>query len=317
MKRLTGPIAAGLLLLLAGVAQAAEPLIDVAWVKANLGKPGIVLLDVRGKLDNNSKATYLREHIPGAIYTDYLEDGWRVKDANGTIAMLPDVAKLEKLIGGLGIGNDSHVVIVPNGAQALDMGTATRIYWTFKVLGHDNVSILDGGMMAWTKEVDAKSKKPVNPLEKGANTLPAKSFKGTLNEAMVATKDEVEAARQNGVLLVDNRPNDQYLGVNRHGKSKRSGTIPGAKNLPENWLTANGGGSFRDRDSLQTLYAAADVPTSGRQITFCNTGHWASLGWFVSSELLGNKDVIMYDGSMVEWSGDDKLPIQSLVKVNN
>jgi len=225
--------------------------------------------------------------------------------------MLAPVDKLEKLIGGLGIGNDSHVVIVPNGGKAVDVGTGTRIYWTFKVLGHDNVSLLDGGMVAYTKEIDKASKKPVNPLAKGAVKIEPKAFTASLRKEMLVTKDDVAAAQKSGsVSIIDHRPHNQYLGINQHGKAKRAGTIPGSSNVPENWLTKNGGGSFRSKGSLEKLYSAADVSTSGAQINFCNSGHWASLGWFASHELLGNKEAKMYDGSMLEWAADDSMPME-------
>jgi len=315
VKKLLRLLLLGCFIAMVGLVEAAQPLVDSEWVKANIGKSGVVFLDVRGRLAGKSKSDYLRAHIPGAVYTDYLKDGWRIKDGNGTVGMLPPVAKLEKLIGGLGIGNGDHVVVVPNGGKALDMGTATRIYWTFKVLGHDNVSILDGGMLAYTKAVDKKTGKPVNPLEKGAVKPVAKRFKGNLRKEMIATKDDIKNVLGSGVPLIDNRPNNQYVGVNRHGKAKRNGTIPGARNLPENWLTRNGGGQFRPKAELEQLYAAAGVPTSGEQITFCNTGHWASLGWFASSEILGNKQTRMYDGSMVEWTADSSLPMEQKVQV--
>lgn len=316
MKKLMQVLLLGFYIAAVGAVQAAQPLVDSDWVKANIGKPGVVFLDVRGRLAGKSKSDYLRAHIPGAVYTDYLKDGWRIKNSNGTVGMLPPVAKLEKLIGSLGIGNDDLVVIIPNGGKALDMGTATRIYWTFKVLGHDEVSILDGGMLAYTKAVDKKTKKPLNPLEKGSVKPVAKVFKGSLRKEMIATKEDVKRVLGSDMPLIDHRPNNQYVGVNRHGKAKRNGTIPGAKNLPENWLTRNGGGQFRPKSELEQLYAAAGVPTSGEQISFCNTGHWASLGWFASSEILGNKQARMYDGSMVEWSADSSLPMEQQVKIN-
>jgi thiosulfate/3-mercaptopyruvate sulfurtransferase len=313
MRKILQILVLGGLLAVFGLVQASQPLVDVDTVKASIGKPGVVLLDVRGGLSGNSKTTYLREHIPGAVYTDYLKDGWRDKDKNGTPGMLPAVEKLEKLIGGLGIDNSTHVVIIPQGAKALDMGTATRIYWTFKVLGHDNVSILNGGMVAYTKAVDEKTKKPLNPLDKGMVTPTPKVFKANLREDMIVTKADVEAAIGSSVVLVDNRPNDQFVGVNRHGKAKRNGTIPGSLNLPENWITQNNGGMFRSKQELENLYAAAGVPTSGEQISFCNTGHWASLGWFATHEILGDQQAKMYDGSMVEWSADQNVPIEQKV----
>lgn len=299
-----------------GVANAAEPLVDVDWVKSNIGKPDIVFLDVRGAIAGKSKTDYLRAHIPGAVYTDYLKDGWRSADKGGTPGQLSPVPKLEALIGGLGIDNETHVVIVPNGGKAVDVGTATRIYWTFKVLGHDNVSLLNGGMTAYTQDVDKSTKKPVNPLEKGTTEISAKTFKASLREEMLVTKEDVVAAQKAGTLIVDHRPSDQFMGINKHGKAKRSGTIPGAVNLPESWLTKNGGGAFREASSMGKLFQAANVSTDSEQINFCNSGHWASLGWFASHELMGNKGAKMYDGSMLEWSADDSLPIEQKVSLD-
>ncbi|MBU1212335.1 MAG: sulfurtransferase [Alphaproteobacteria bacterium] len=313
MARILGLFFAGIVCLVSGQVSAAQPLVDTEWVKANLGKPGIVFLDVRDGLAKKSKDDYLKGHIPGAIYTDYLKDGWRFKDAAGTPGQLSPVDKLEKLIGGLGIDNDDHVVIIPNGGSALEMGTGTRIYWTFKVLGHDNVSLLDGGMMDYTATIDEKTKKPVNPLEEGEKTLAPATFKANFRPEMIASKADVIEAQKSGTTLIDNRPSDHYLGINRHALAKRSGTITGALNLPENWITVNGGGKFRSTSSLDKLYAAANIGTSGKQINFCNTGHWASLGWFVSHELMGNSKAVMYDGSMLEWSADTTLPVDQKI----
>lgn len=316
MKTILGLMLALFTVVGAGLAHAAEPLVDVAWAKENLGKPDVVFLDVRSKLAGKSKEDYRQGHIPGAVYTDYLGDGWRAKDAGGTAGQLAPVEKLETLIGSLGIDNKTHVVIVPEGAEPLDVGTATRIYWTFKVLGHDNVSILNGGMTAYTADVEEKTKKPLNPIETGEVRPAPKTFVAQLRKDMLATKEDVIAAQEAGVPLVDNRPSDQFLGINKHGLAKRFGTIPGSVNLPESWLTENGGGKFRSAQSLKKLYGAANVSTAGKQINFCNTGHWASLGWFVSHELLGNKDAKVYDGSMLEWSADEKLTIDRKVEAN-
>lgn len=290
-----------------GLAAAAQPLVDVDWIKAHSCDQGVRVLDIRNPLDGGSQTDYLRGHIPCAVYTDYLKGGWRAADKNKTPGQLAPVDKLEKLIGGLGIGNDTHVVIVHAGKNALDMGSATRTYWTFKVLGHDKVSILNGGLAAYSKD-------PKNTLEKGNNKPPAATFSAHLRQDMVVGKEEVRAAGANGTLLVDNRPNDQFIGVNRHPKAKRNGTIPGAVNLPESWLTENNGGAFRDVASLRKIYGLANVPVDGEQITFCNTGHWASLGWFASHELMGNDKVRLYDGSMVEWSADDAMPMEQKAK---
>lgn len=280
---------------------AAEPLVEVAWLKANLGKPGIAIVDMQPTSD------FLRGHIPGAANTDFAKSGWREERADKVPDMFP--AKLDKLaahIGSLGVDNDSHVILVAPGASYGDMGWATRIYWTFKALGHDNVSILNGGMKEWLAD-------KTNPIETGAAKVTAKTFTPKPRLDMIATVDDVKAAKAKGITLVDSRPEDQYVGINRNPKATQNGTLPGAKNLPSGWTTENGGGKFRTKAQLEKLYKIAGVPTEGEQINFCNTGHLASIGWFVSSELMGNKKVKLYDGSMVEWTMAKAGPVEQKV----
>jgi thiosulfate/3-mercaptopyruvate sulfurtransferase len=201
------------------------------------------------------------------------------------------------------------VVLVPQGNTALDVGQATRVYWTFKVLGHDKVSILDGGIATYSENEKA-------PMKQGLEKATPKTFKPNVRKEMIVTMDDVKKARAAGTLLVDNRPEDQYVGIARHPKAPVSGTIAGAKNLPNQWLTKNGGGQFRSKAQLEKLYAYAGVPTAGEQVNFCNTGHWASVGWFVSSEILGNKQAKVYDGSMVEYTIRKGEGVEAKVKLD-
>jgi thiosulfate/3-mercaptopyruvate sulfurtransferase len=293
-------------LLMSGTAYAAEPLVDVEWVKSNLGKDNVVFIDFR------AKPTYLRGHIPGAVHSQYggPKSQWRISK-DGIPGFVKDPSEIAAHLGAIGIGNDTHVVLVPPGNSSSDMGVGTRAYWTLQLLGHDNISLLNGGMSAYLKQVGA-DKKPVNPVEKGAASPSAKTFAVNLRSEMLLDADQVEAMSKSGVLLVDNRTADQYSGVNRHGKAKASGTIPGAVNISQSWMTTNGQGTFRSADKLQKLYSAAGVPTTGEQVSFCNTGHWASLGWFVSHEILGNKQAMMYDGSMVDWTNKGKAVEQKI-----
>ncbi len=288
----------------AGSALAAEPLVDAVWAKANAGKQGVVFIDFQPATD------FMRGHIPGAVNSNFAKDGWRAERASDKVPdMLGEPSKLAELIGKLGIDNDTHVVMVPPGANSTDMGIGTRIYWTFKVLGHDNVSLLDGGMVAYTKD-------KTNPLENGAAKITPKTFKVNFRKDMIATADDVKKAKAAGIPLVDNRPEDQFVGINRHPKSTASGTLEGAKNFPNAWMTVNGQGEFRKKPELEKLYKVAGVPTSGEQINFCNTGHWASVGWFVSSELMGNKNARMYDGSMTEWTITKAGPVDQKIKLD-
>ncbi|MDH5749720.1 MAG: rhodanese-like domain-containing protein [Rhodospirillales bacterium] len=306
MKKIIAVAAAIAVYALTHPAFAASPVVDVDWVKANTGKSGIVFLDVTG----NPNA-FMMGHIPGAVFTNYGKDQWRVKKnvmGKTVTGMLPETAYLEKLIGGLGIGNNDHVVVVANGFSAAELGTATRLYWTFKVLGHEEVSILDGGMQAYFQDKN-------NPLEKGMSKPQPKPFKAKFNDKYLATSQDVEMALKNGTALLDNRPNDQFLGINKSGAVQRAGTLPGALHVPGIWMTKNGGGTLRGASELKALYKAANAPTDGPAISFCNTGHWASLGWFINSEILGNKKTRMYDGSMAEWSIDPAHAMETKVKL--
>lgn len=285
-----------------GHSYAATPLVDVSWIKEHSCDAGVRVLDIRNPLDGASRTDYLKGHIPCAVYTDYLNGGWRtmVKKVPG---QLPPTNKISQLIGNLGIDNNTHVVIYHHGKSALDLGSATRVYWTLKVLGHDNASILNGGYLAYIAD---KKNKP----QRGNVKVKAKTFKANLRSDMMASAEDVKMAiEDSSTQLVDLRPRHQYIGINRHPKAKRNGTIPSSKNLPESWMTVNGGGTFRKNNEIAKLYDIAEVNPAGKQINFCNTGHWASLGWFVSSEIMGNSSARLYDGSMVEWTADRNLPM--------
>lgn len=309
MRRLLSSLA-----LIAGLSIAspvlAQPLVDSEWLKANLDKPNVVVLDVTGR----TQEQYQSSHVPGAVFTDYAKDGWRI-NVGGVAGKVPPPANLEKLIGSLGIGNDTHVILVPLGERATDMGTATRIYWTFKVVGHDKISILDGGFTDWSK-IDPKTKQRVYQLATGGVQPQAKTFKASLREEMLVSTADIQKAIANNVPLVDNRPNDFYVGISVSPAATRGGTIPGAKNVQESFITRNGGGSFRSAAQLKQIFASQGVPSEGEQISFCNTGHWASLGWFAAHELMGNTKAKMYDGSMSEWSRGKDLPVDQKVKLD-
>ncbi|MBK6789247.1 MAG: sulfurtransferase [Betaproteobacteria bacterium] len=303
-SRLVALVSGVLALVFTSLSALAQPLVDAAWAVANAGKPGIVFVDLQPPAD------FQKGHIPGAVNSNYGKDGWRQDRARDKVPdMFPEnIEPLVALIGRLGIDNDTHVVLVPPGYNVTDMGAGTRIYWTFKVLGHDKVSILNGGMNAYTND-------DKRPLQTGAVTPAAKVFKANLRQDMLITMEDVKKAQAAGQLLIDARPEDQYAGINRHPKSTQSGTIAGAKSVPHNWMAVNGGGMFRPKAQAEQLYAVANVAPTGEHIQFCNTGHWASIGWFVASEIVGNKQSKMYDGSMVEWTMLKGGPVESRVKL--
>lgn len=290
---------------LSGGALAAQPLVDVAWVKSNLGNPGVAFVDLQPAAD------YLRGHIPGAVNTDYYKSGWVEERADKVPEMFPlhDPGRLAAAIGKMGIGNDTHVVVVTTGAAAPNMAHGTRIYWTFKMLGHEKVSLLDGGMAAYARD-------KANRIESGGVTPAPKTFKANPRTELLASMEDVKKALAGGrAMLVDSRSEDLFAGITQSPKTKQAGTLPGARNIPNSWLTVDNGGTLRGRAQLEQLYAHASVPVSGEQIYFCNTAHLSSLGWFVAHELLGNKQAKLYDGSMAEWTLLQGGPVAQKVKL--
>ncbi|CAO3409371.1 sulfurtransferase [Azospirillum largimobile] len=272
-----------------------SPLVDVSWLKSRLDTPGIVVLDVRTPPSGG--------FIPGAVHSDYATAGWRTVVGGGA-GMLPEPAVLEGLIGGLGIGNGDHVVLVAAGANASDMGNATRVYWTFKMLGHDAVSVLDGGFAAW-----ASAGGPVVPQP--AVRRPT-GFSARSRSDLRATLAEVEAAVKDGsVPLHDARSAEQFAGKAKSPQARAAGTIPGAVNLDIAPLFSAADHRFASAETVKTMADRAGLPLQDQPITFCNTGHLASVSWFVLSEIAGVPGVRLYDGSMSEWSADPERPLQT------
>lgn len=278
------------------------PLVSVDWLAASLDADDLVVVDVRSAIDGSDREDFEAGHIPGAVYSSYTGAGWR-QTSDGVPGLLPEVEDLEHLIGGLGIDNDTDVVIVPAGVGSTDFGSAARIYWTFRVLGHDRVAILNGGHRAWVEGG--------HDVETGWNEAEPAEFAADFRPELIADADAVEEARQAGVQLVDNRPAEQYLGREAHPAARAAGTIPGARNLEQQKLTHEGTAFMIDDETLGALMAEAGIEDGGRTITFCNTGHWAAIGWFALSEIAGHDNVAMYDGSMVDWSRDENRPLQT------
>lgn len=276
----------------------AQPLVTAEWVAAKAGAEEIRIVDV-GRLP----AEFLAAHIPGSVFTDYKKDGWRV-DRQGVPDIMNSVPALEALLGRLGISPGKHVVLAASGQSAYDMASATRLYWTMKMLGHEKVSVLDGGLAAYAQKK--------LPLEAG----PPRPFRAESYSASPAAGLDAQLAEilDTKLMMVDARPSDEYLGINKSDKVLRYGTLDKAVNLPLLWMTVDGKGKLHTLPELKTLFAYAHVPSDAPMIVFCNTGHTASLVWFVAHELLGNSQARLYDGSLAEWSLDPGRTMMRLFK---
>lgn len=313
MRRAFLPFVFLLLIVAVPAAQAVQlpgPLVETDWLAANRDK--VAILDVRSdvksfaakpvfKVDKKTgKRSLVRVggHIPGAGLVNY-KKARASKPFKGQklVGMLPEREAFAALVQAAGINGDSAVVIVTKGLSAGDMTMATRIYWQMKYYGHDAVAILNGGLAQWLTEG--------REVASGAST-PAKGDwtpKAERAELLASSEEVAKASTEGSATLVDARPLDLYLGVHKKSYVLAKGHIPKAKVFPTSLMTRAGGPvKFLEKPELTTIMSELKVKTGGPAITYCNSGHLASGAWFVMHELLGNKDVKLYDGSMNQWT---------------
>jgi len=299
--RLSSLLAAAVMVAVPVFAHAAEvtPLVTAEWLKSHAGDENLVILDIRDDIEKTDLGEL--PYIANAVVAPYGSAGWRT-EVDGVPGQIPPEEQIAGLIGGLGIDGDDHVVIVPWGTDSSEFGGATRVYWTFKYLGHDDVSILDGG---W-RQYDAQGGERVAE----AVTPEAVEFPYEVQPQLRTTTDQVVAALESGTKLIDGRPNEQFIGQSKSPVVRVPGTIPGAVNLPHSSLYSGEYASFAQPETVAALAEELGLAEGEDNIVFCNTGHWASIIWFGLSEVAGNKNTAMYDGSMAEWAADPARPIQ-------
>ncbi|MDZ4137094.1 MAG: rhodanese-like domain-containing protein, partial [Paracoccaceae bacterium] len=157
----------------------------------------------------------------------------------------------------------------------------------------------DGGQLACVGAGGAVATDAVAPV-------PAE-FTVEFQPQLLANADQVKVAMADDTALVDGRPVAQYSGKQKAPVVRVAGTIPTAVNIEQSNFYD---GKFATSDVVARLTAAAGVTPQEKTITFCNTGHWASIAWFGLSEVGGNQNVALYDGSMAEWTLDEARPVQ-------
>jgi len=293
------------------------PLVETDWLAKN--KNNVIILDVRkyvksftkkpvfkkDKKSGKSKLKKVAGHIPGSILVNYKNSilvnyknlrGKKKIDGRTVKKMLVSKAKFEKVMQNAGVNKDSAVVIVYKGTNNLSLTMATRFYWQMKYYGHDNMAILNGGMAQWIidkRKVSSKKSK----AKKGNWVATAER-----NEILATSKD-VEAALKAKTQLVDTRPISLYLGTwRKKSYVYANGHIPGAKPYPNELLSSKMPAKFLKTSDSKSLFNQLGIKTDKQSITYCNSGHLATGSWFVLSELMGNKNVKMYDGSMHQWT---------------
>lgn len=276
-------------------APAPQPLVSPAELRALIDQKAVRVLDIRELLQNDNKTpNYAAGHIPGAVAAPY--SSLRGPETNPG-EVIPD-RKLSGLLGKWGVTPDTHVVIAHTGADPSDFGGAARFYWTLKLAGVKKISILDGGLGAW---VALKY-----PTQTETPKIPETKFDAKIDRSQIATSAQILGLLKQGAsgkfVLNDARPENYFLGQERHSAAARAGTLPGAKNFDhEEWFQLNTG-KLLPKAQLESLAKSAGLITDGEVISFCNTGHWSATTWFVLSEIVGRPNVRMYPESVIAWS---------------
>ena len=270
-----------------------DVLVTADWAQENLGKPGLVFVEV----DEDTSA-YDGGHIPGAVKLD-----WKTELQDQVRRDFVNKEQFEALLSEKGISNDDTVVLYGGNNNWF----AAYAYWYFKLYGHDNVKLLDGGRKKW--ELDGR------PLSTDSVSRPAAQYQAKDQDSSIrAFRDEVLQAigTKN---LVDVRAPDEFSGkllAPAHlpqEQSQRPGHIPGAINIP--WSkAANEDGTFKSDDDLRELYTAEGLDDGRDTIAYCRIGERSSHTWFALHELLGQSDVKNYDGSWTEYGSLVGVPIE-------
>ncbi|MEU9351816.1 sulfurtransferase [Streptomyces griseoloalbus] len=272
-----------------------DVLVDADWLQEHLDDPTIAIVEV----DEDTSA-YEKNHIKNAIRIDWTQD---LQDP--VRRDFVDQEGFEKLLSDKGIGND-HTVVLYGGNNNW---FASYAYWYFKLYGHENVKLLDGGRKKW--ELDARELVPGDEVPERAKT----EYKAKAQDTSIrAFRDDVVAAigSQN---LVDVRSPDEFSGkllAPAHlpqEQSQRPGHVPTAANIP--WSkNANDDGTFKSDDELKALYEDEQVDLAKDTIAYCRIGERSALTWFVLHELLGVENVKNYDGSWTEYGSLVGVPIE-------
>jgi thiosulfate/3-mercaptopyruvate sulfurtransferase len=270
-----------------------DVLVTPDWAEQNLDTKGIVFVEV-----DEDTAAYDTGHIPGAVRID-----WKTELQDPVIRDFVDKGAFEKLLSDKGISNDDTVVLYGGNNNWF----AAYAYWYFKLYGHRDVKLLDGGRKKW--ELDGRT------LTTDEVSRPATSYTAQEQDTTIRAFRQEAVDAINNKNLVDVRSPDEFSGkilAPAHlpqEQAQRPGHIPSALNVP--WSkAANEDGTFKSDDELRALYESAGLDEHKPTIAYCRIGERSSHTWFVLHELLGHSDVKNYDGSWTEYGSLVGAPIE-------
>jgi thiosulfate/3-mercaptopyruvate sulfurtransferase len=268
-------------------------LVTPDWAEQNLDTDGIVFVEV----DEDTTA-YDAGHIPGAVKIN-----WKTELQDPVVRDFVDKGAFEKLLSDKGISNDDTVVLYGGNNNWF----AAYAYWYFRLYGHRDVRLLDGGRKKW--ELDNRAL-TTDEVSRPATSYTAQEQDTTIRAFRQETIDAIGTKN-----LVDVRSPDEFSGkilAPAHlpqESAQRPGHIPTALNVP--WSkAANEDGTFKSDDELRALYGGAGLDESKATIAYCRIGERSSHTWFVLHELLGYSDVKNYDGSWTEYGSLVGAPIE-------
>ena len=277
-------------------------LVTTEWLAAYLGDPGLQIVDATWYMPEarrDARAEFARAHIPGAVFFDIDE----IADRSTSLPhMLPDAEAFARAVGALGIGSGARVIAY----GGKNLIASARAWWTFRVFGHDDVAVLDGGSLKWRAEG--------RPLESGVPAPAPRAFTAKLHPELVR---DLEAMRGNVASrreqVVDARSHGRFVGTEPEPRpGLRGGHIPGSVSLSYDQLFRPDDGTLLPREGLRRAFEASGLDVKKPVTATCGSGVSAAV-LALGLHVLGRPDVAVYDGSWTEWGGRDDTLIESAV----
>lgn len=271
-------------------------LVTTQWLSAELGAPGLVVLDASAHLPmagRDAAAEYAESHIPGARFLDLKN----LIDPDGDVmSALPTRAQFETHMGKLGVRPSDRVVLYDNSA----MRTSARAWFIFRLYGVPDMAILDGGMQQWVAEG--------RPVESDMPDFAPTTYASSGGAGQVRTKADVVANLDSKAeQVVDARDNPRFTGSEPDFRPEvASGHIPGSFNVPFD-AVLNDDGTFKDEAGLRAAFADVGIDLDKPITTTCGSGVTASVLLF-ALDRIGKSDTALYDGSWSDWGIDPDVP---------